>query len=104
MDDELRAIPTPEQRRCLEIREAAERAMLDKVFEAIDTATVDVAEGFTRAGLEFEPTSEEYFTFTVQQVVFVRLCVGDPDTLQGGDPEIGDKIVANGKHITDHYW
>lgn len=98
------AVPTLEQRKYLEIREATERAMLDKVFKAIDDAAAEVANGFKAAGLEFEPTSRDYFMFTVQQVAFVRLCGGDPDTLQGGDPEIGQRIVANGQHIIDHYW
>lgn len=42
--------------------------------------------------------------FTVQQVTFVRLCGGDPDTLKGGDPEIGQRIVNNGQYIIDSYW
>ena len=97
-------VPTPEQRQYMEIREAAERAMLDKVYKAIDDATAEVADRFREAGLEFEPTSKDYFTFATQQVLFVRLCGGDPDTLEGGDPEIGAKIVRNGQHIIDHYW
>jgi len=42
--------------------------------------------------------------FTVQQVTFVRLCGGDPDTLKGGNPEIGQRIVNNCQHIIDSYW
>ncbi|WP_105416507.1 hypothetical protein [Neorhizobium sp. T25_27] len=104
MTDKSCAVPTPEQRKYLVIREAAERAMLQKVFKAIDDAAAEVAGGFREAGLEFEPTSKDYFTFTVQQVAFVRLCGGNPDTLQGGDPEIGQRIVNNGQHIIDSYW
>ncbi|MFD1330311.1 hypothetical protein [Mycoplana ramosa] len=104
MTENTCAIPTPEQRKYLEIREAAERAMLDKVFNAIDDAAAEVADGFAKAGLEFEPTSRDYFTFATQQVLFVRLCGGDPDTLKGGDPEVGQRIVNNGQHIIDHYW
>lgn len=97
-------VPTPEQRQYMEIREAAERAMLDKVYKAIEDASAEVADKFREAGLEFEPTSADYFTFATQQVLFVRLCGGDPDTLEGGDPEIGERIVRNGQHIIDHYW
>ncbi|MCR6502480.1 hypothetical protein MUO32_25975 [Shinella sp. CPCC 101442] len=104
MTENTCAIPTPEQRKYLEIKGAAERAMLDKVFNAIDDAAAEVAEGFAKAGLEFEPTSRDYFTFATQQVLFVRLCGGDPDTLKGGDPEVGQRIVNNGQHIIDHYW
>ena len=104
MTEKTCSIPTPEQREYLEIREAAERAMLDRIFKAIDDAAADVADGFAKAGLEFEPTSRDYFTFVTQQVLFVRLCGGNPDTLEGGDPEIGKRVVANGQHIIDHYW
>jgi sugar phosphate isomerase/epimerase len=97
-------IPTPEQRQYMEIREAAERAMLDKVYKAIDDATAEVADKVQKAGLEYEPTSNDYFTFATQQVLFVRLCGGDPNTLEGGDPEIGAKIVSNRQHIIDHDW
>jgi hypothetical protein len=95
-------IPTPEQRQYMQIREAAERAMLDKVYKAIDDATAEVAAKFQETGLEFEPTSKDYFTFATQQVLFVRLCGGDSETLEGGDPEIGAKIVSNGQHIIDY--
>jgi hypothetical protein len=98
------SVPTPEQRQYMAIREVAERAMLTKVYQAIDDATAEVADKFRESGLEFEPTSADYFTFATQQVLFVRLCGGDPDTFKGGDPEIGGRIVRNGQHIIDHYW
>ena len=65
--------PTSEQRRFLEIREAAERRMLATVFKAIVDAAAKVERGIKDAGLPFEPMHENYFTFTVQQVAFVRL-------------------------------
>jgi len=104
MTEKTCSAPTPEQRKYLEIRNAAERSMLDKVFKAIDVAAAEVADGFREASLEFAPTSREYFMFTVQQVTFVRLCGGDPDTLKGGDPELGQRVVNNGQNIIDSYW
>jgi len=52
-------VPTAEQRQYMEIREAPER----KVYKTIDDATAEVADRFRVAGLEFEPTSKDYFTF-----------------------------------------
>ncbi|MGO7017091.1 hypothetical protein [Rhizobium laguerreae] len=104
MNEKTCALPTPDQRKFLTIREAAEHSMLDTVFRAIDGAAAEVAERLEEAGLEFEPTSRDYFLFTVQQVAFVRLCGGDPHTLQGGDPEVGQRIVNNAQHIIDSYW
>ena len=97
-------IPSPDQRKFVEIQQAAERHMLDKVIRAINDAAIEVGEGLKEAGLELEPTSREYFMFAVQQMTFVRLCGGDADTLQGGDPEIGQRIVNNGQGIIDSYW
>lgn len=97
-------VPTAEQRMYMAIREAAERAMLDKVVAAIDDAAAEVATKSREAGLEFEPTSADYFTFAAQQVLFVRLCGGDPRTFEGGNAEIGQRIVNNGQAIIDHYW
>lgn len=96
MNEKTCTLPTPEQRQFLEIREAAEHAMLETVFKAIDEAAAEVAARLKEAGLQFEPTSRDYFLFTVQQVAFIRLC--------GGDPELGQRIVNNGQHIIDHYW
>lgn len=78
--------------------------MLDTVFKAISDAAAEVENGIRDARLDFEPTHQDYFIFTVQQVAFVRLCGGDPETLRGGDPELGERILGNGRHIIDSYW
>ncbi|MBW9116820.1 hypothetical protein JNB88_24625 [Rhizobium cauense] len=49
MTEKTCSAPTPEQRKYLEIRDAAERSMLDKVFKAIDVAAAEVADGFKEA-------------------------------------------------------
>lgn len=104
MNEKTCTLPTPEQRQFLEIREAAEHAMLETVFKAIEEAAAEVAARLKESRLQFEPTSRDYFLFTVQQVAFIRLCGGDPETMRGGDPELGQRIVNNGQHIIDHYW
>lgn len=75
-------IPTPQERSFLAIQQAAEQTMLEKVSRAISDATAEVTRNVQDAGLEFEPTSEGYFMFAVQQATFVRLCGGNPDTLR----------------------
>jgi len=97
-------IPSPEERRFLEIQEVAERAMLEKVSEAVSEAATEMKRELQKAKIPFETTNEEYFLFAVQQSAFVRLCGGDPDTLQGGKREIGERILRNGQNIIDQYW
>lgn len=97
-------VPTPEQRLFMEICQTAEKAMLGTIDKAIADAAAEMAAKVQSAGLEFAPADRDYFTFTAQQMLFVRLCGGDPETLEGGDPEIGEHILRNGRHIIDHYW
>lgn len=98
------AVPTPEQRMFLEFRETTEKAMLEAIYSAIDHAAAEMADKVRAAGLDIPATDRDYFTFAAQQVLFVRLCGGDPDSLEGGDPEIGNRLVRNYQHIIDHYW
>lgn len=97
-------IPTPQERSFLAIQQAAEQTMLEKVSRAISDATTEVATNVRDAGLGLEPTSEGYFMFAVQQATFVRLCGGNPDTLRGGNPEVGDHVIRNCRNIIDTYW
>ncbi|MCA2410754.1 hypothetical protein [Rhizobium leguminosarum] len=97
-------IPTPQERSFLAIQQAAEQTMLEKVSRAISDATAEVTRNVQYAGLEFEPTSEGYFMFAVQQATFVRLCGGNPDTLWGGNPEVGEHVIRNCRNIIDTYW
>lgn len=48
MREKTCAFATPDQRKFLMIREAAERSMLDKVFKAIDGATAEVEQGVAK--------------------------------------------------------
>ncbi|MGO7168149.1 hypothetical protein AB9F47_13875 [Rhizobium leguminosarum] len=97
-------IPTPQERSLLAIQQAAEQTMLEKVLRAISDATAEVTRNVQDAGSEFEPTSEGYFMFAVQQATFVRLCGGNPDTLRGGNPEVGEHVIRNCRKIIDTYW
>ncbi|WP_028733445.1 hypothetical protein [Rhizobium leguminosarum] len=104
METDSCLIPTPQERSFLDIQQAAEQKMLEKVARAISDAAIEVAANVRDAGLSFEPTSEGYFMFAVQQATFVRLCGGNPDTLRGGNPEVGDHVVQNCRNIIDTYW
>ena len=104
MSNKSCAVPTPEQRMFLEFRETTEKAMLEAIYSAIDHAAAEMADKVQTAGLDIPATDRDYFTFAAQQVLLVRLCGGDPDSLEGGDPEIGNRLVRNYQHIIDHYW
>ncbi|CAH0272681.1 hypothetical protein SRABI05_03678 [Agrobacterium fabrum] len=61
MTEKTCCVSTPERRKSVEIRDATERPMLDKVFKAVDVAVTEVADGFREVGLEFDPTSGVIF-------------------------------------------
>ena len=61
MTEKTCCVSTPEQAKSVEIRDATERPMLDKVFKAVDVAVTEVADGFREVGLEFDPTSGVIF-------------------------------------------
>lgn len=96
--------PNPEQRKFMEISENTEKTMLHEIHRAIEKAASDMADNVRAAGIEIPPTDRDYFTFAAQQVLFVRLCGGDPETLKGGDPELAQRIIGNYQHIVEHYW
>lgn len=104
MSDTSCPIPTPEQRKFMDFQEAAEKAMLGTIYKAIEDAATFMAENVQAAKIDIPPTDHDYFMAAAQQVLFVRLCGGDPETFAGGDPEVGQHIVDNGQRIIDHYW
>lgn len=104
MTEKSCAIPTPDERRYMAIQQSAEQAMLGKIFQAIEEAAAHVNDGIKAAGLDIQPAGAGYFMFAAQQATFVRLSGGDPDTLEGGDPDIGERIARNCQNIVDHYW
>lgn len=97
-------VPTPEEKRYIDIQEAAEAALWTAVNKALDTATRDVAAALGAAQSTLEPPPRDYFVATIQQKLFIALCGGDPDTFLGGDPEIAAHILENGRNIAHHYW
>ncbi len=104
MENRTCPVSAPDELRFLAIQKTAEKTMLEKTTRAISDAAAEVAKNMQEAGLELEPTSEGYFMFALQQVTFVRLCGGDPDSLRGGNPEIAEHIIRNCRNIVDTYW
>jgi len=40
----------------------------------------------------------------MHQKLFLMLCGADPDTFEGGNPEIAARLLDNGRNISTHYW
>ncbi|MGH7003028.1 MAG: hypothetical protein ACREIP_03690 [Alphaproteobacteria bacterium] len=95
---------TPAERQVNDIVNRAEQAMLVKVYKALEAATNQAAEELQAIGSRERPPAYDYFAATLHQNLFLRLCGADPETLEGGDPEIAAHILDNGRKISAHYW
>ncbi len=86
---------TPAERRVQDILERN---------EAVERASKEVAKAFEAAGSDMQPPPRDYFAAVAHQQLFLLLCGADPQTFEGGDPEIAGHIIRNAQNITEHYW
>ncbi|MCT7375032.1 hypothetical protein [Chelativorans salis] len=95
---------TPAERQVNDILKRAEQAMLATVYKALEDAENQAAEELQSIGSQERPPAYEYFAAVVHQNLFLLLCGADPETCEGGDPEIAARILDNGRKISVHYW
>jgi hypothetical protein len=95
---------TPAERQYVEIEERARHAMMATIYKAIEDAAAKAAEELQSSEWTDAPPAYEYFVSVAHQKLFVHLCGGDPETFEGGDPELAGHILKNGQNIVDHYF
>ncbi len=112
MSQKSRPVPTPEQRKFMEIRDSTEKAMLDKIYQAIEDAALGMAKEMQSVGLQLPSNNRDYFTLAAQQVPFVRLAVAIPTRfmaviLRSGNGSSGTastpSITIGGKYPTQFH-
>lgn len=96
--------PTPAERHYIEIQERAEQTMLAAIYRALRTASEQVADELKAIGAELPPPDHDYFVAIAQQKLFLMLCGADPETFEGGNPDIAAAVLQNGQNILEHYW
>lgn len=95
---------TPAERQYVEIEERARQAMMATIYKAIEDATAEAAQELKSTGWKEAPPARDYFVSVAHQKLFVLLCGGDPETFEGGDPELAAHILKNRRNIVDHYF
>lgn len=95
---------TPEEQRLVDIIGRAERGMMATILEAIEDAQDRAARELAGVGFKESPPARDYFMAVAHQKLFLRLCGADPDTMEGGNPEIATAIINNSRNISKHYW
>lgn len=97
-------IPTPAEQAISGILDRAEHAMMTAIYKAIEDAASQTAEELRSTGAQAEPPAPDYFAAVAHQQLFLSLCRADPETFEGGDPEIAAQIITNHQNISGHYW
>jgi hypothetical protein len=56
------------------------------------------------AGQDEAAPALQYFANVVHQRMYWLICGANPETLEGGDPEIACQVIRNSQNIAKHYW
>lgn len=97
-------IPTGPEKQLNDILIQAEAAMVEKVMAALMEAEQAAIEGFQGNKLEATPPPLAYFAAVLHQRMYCIMCGADPQTLEGGDPNIAIEVIRNSQNIARHYW
>jgi hypothetical protein len=97
-------ILTPAEQKIGGILDRSEHVMMAAIYKAIEDAASQTAEELRSTGAKNEPPAPDYFAAVAHQQLFLSLCRADPETFEGGDPEIATQIINNNQNISDHYW
>ncbi|CDZ29063.1 hypothetical protein NOJ05_04495 [Neorhizobium galegae] len=95
---------TQSERQTVAVIESADKALANAVSVALEEAVKQAAEGMRGIGHEESAPALSYFASVIHQRMYCLMCGADPDTLEGGDPEIAYHVIRNSQNIARHYW
>lgn len=102
--DESCPVLTPAERQIQDLLHRKEAAMMATIHAALERTSKEVAEAFQAADSDMQPPPSDYFAAVAHQQLFLMLCGANPETFEGGDPEIAGHIIRNAQNISDHYF
>ncbi|KAB2788708.1 MULTISPECIES: hypothetical protein [Hyphomicrobiales] len=95
---------TPAERRIAVVISRVDRMLAATVSDALEKAIEQAAHDLRAIGQEGATPVLQYFAGVVHQQMYCLMCGADPDTLQGGDPDIAYYVIRNSQNIAKHYW
>ena len=95
---------TPTERQIVDIIKRADQTLAAAVALALKEATEQAAEDMRAVGQEKSAPALQYFASVVHQRMYCLMCGADPDTFEGGDPDIAYHVIRNSQNIGKHYW
>ncbi|NEJ96069.1 hypothetical protein [Rhizobium ruizarguesonis] len=69
-----------------------------------EEAAKQTAEDMQAIGEDDATPVLQYFASVVHQRMYCLICGADPDTLEGGNPDIAYHVIRNSPNIAKHYW
>ncbi|MCZ4431838.1 hypothetical protein O3S81_19150 [Agrobacterium sp. SOY23] len=94
----------PAERQIAAIISRADRMLAAAVSMALEKAIEQAAHDLQAIGQDGATPVLQYFASVVHQQMYCLMCGADPDTLQGGDPDIACHVIRNSQNIAKHYW
>jgi hypothetical protein len=95
---------TPAERQIADVIRRADRTLATAVSLALEEAAKQTAEDMQAIGEDDATPVLQYFASVVHQRMYCLICGADPDTLEGGNPDIAYHVIRNSPNIAKHYW
>ena len=95
---------TPTQRQIADIIKGADHTLAAAVSLALEEASRQVADEMKAVGQEDSTPPLQYFASVVHQRMYCLVCGANPETFEGGDPDIAYHVIRNSQGIAKHYW
>jgi len=95
---------TPAETKTVDVIKRADTALAAAVSLALEEAVRQATEDMRAIDQEDATPVLKYFAGVVHQRMYCLMCGADPDTFEGGDPDIAYHIIRNSQNIARHYW
>lgn len=95
---------TPTEKQVIDIIKRADDTLAAAVSAALEEAVKQAGKDMQALSREDATPVIQYFASVVHQRMYGLICGADPDTLEGGDPEIAHRVIRNSQNIAKHYW
>lgn len=95
---------TSSEREVVEIIKRGDDALAAAVSRALQDVTEKAAKDMQAAGQDEAAPALQYFASVVHQRMYCLMCGANPDTFEGGDPDIAYHVIRNSQNIAKHYW
>lgn len=95
---------TPAERQIADIIRRADHKLAAAVSRALEEASCQAADEMKAIGQEEAAPPLQYFASVVHQRMYCLICGANPETFEGGDPDIAYHVIRNSQGIAKHYW